>query len=113
MVTQNEEEEAGLSHKSMLKEDGASTWTDLHSQNQPHRAWEGEDGARDRAMAAVVPLSEVSPHSPQGLGHQAKNALCYGLSFPSLPHPSPHSHPGLHWEKRREGGQKILGSGSR
>lgn len=63
--------------------------------------------------AALVPLSEVSPHSSPCLGQQAENALCCDLSVPPTPLPAPHSHPGPPWEKRREDGQEVLGPGSR
>lgn len=75
--------------------------TFVHKLNT-HRARGGGDGAVDRAVGSCCPCVRSVPTRPQALGHQAENALCCVLSVPSLPHPTPHSHPGPHREKRRE-----------
>lgn len=62
---------------------------------------------RGQAMGSPY-LSFISvPTQPPGAW--AETAPYFGLSVP----PPPHSHPGPHWEKSREGGQEMLGPVSR
>lgn len=77
----------------------------------------GEAGTEPRRgrWAALVCLSAVFPHRPRRSGTKLRmldDMVCLLHPYPT-PLPTPHSHPGPHWEKRREGGQEALGLGSR
>ena len=70
----SENQEAGHGHRSMLKEGGEGAWTGLHAQNKHPQGMQRQGQGRG-CGSGLIPFSEVSPHSPQQLKHQAENVL--------------------------------------